>query len=199
MVLAADNRIETEEYSPRRFTLEEFYRMGKAGLFQDERVELVEGEIVCMSPIGPEHDAGVDLIAEAIRAAFVGAFRVRVQSTVQVARTSDLHPDIAVVVGRARDYSRAHPQTAVLVVEVAETSLQYDRRVKTALYARANVPEYWIVNLKERQLEVYLESEEIPDRPRGYGYRTSHVYKPGDIVSPLGAPSAIIKVEDLLP
>jgi Uma2 family endonuclease len=101
--------------------------------------------------------------------------------------------------GTPRDYRDAHPTTPVLVVEVAESSLAFDRQHKGGLYARAGVADYWIVNLVNRVLEVYREPAAIPSTPHGWQYRGAQTLAPAAIVSPLAVPSATIRVGDLLP
>ena len=106
---------------------------------------------------------------------------------------SEPEPDVAVVRGHQRDYIRAHPDTAVLVVEVSDSTLDYDRRRKGPAYARAEVPEYWVVNLVDHLVEVYRDP--MADR----GYQTVLTLRPGETIAPLGAPFASIAVDDLLP
>src|SRR5262249_23775846 len=105
----------------------------------------------------------------------------------------------AVVAGAPRDYRDAHPATAVLIVEVAETSLRYDRTQKASLYARSDIAEYWIVNLPDRQLEVYRDPQPDAAQPFGFGYASVRILGEQDRVSPLAAPGVAIAVADLLP
>src|SRR5262249_54763409 len=110
----------------------------------------------------------------------------------------EVYPDIAVVRGKARDYLAEHPTTAVLIVEVAESSLDYDRKTKTELYAQAGVTEYWILNLNERRLEGYREPVVIAQPPTA-GYRSLRVYLENEELALLEKPGVSIKVADLLP
>jgi len=158
----------------------------------NDRVELVEGEIVALSPERSRHASGVDLAAEALRSAFGAGFTIRVQHPVALADDSEPEPDIAVVRGSARDYVDAHPATAVLIVEVADTSLDYDRTRKAAMYAAAAIPEYWISNVVEGTLEVHRE-------PDGRRYRTVFSLDRVSSVVPVGAPGRSLAVADLLP
>lgn len=179
----------------RRWTRAEYDRLIALGLLgEDERVQLVEGEILEMSPQSAPHMAAIRLVEEALRAAFGPGFDVRVQGPLALGPDSEPEPDVAVVRGGPRDYRDHHPtgQDAVLVVEVADASLRFDRERKGKVYAAARVPEYWVVNLESRVLEVYRE----PEQGR---YTSCLVYGPGDAVAPLFSPRAHIAVADLLP
>lgn len=157
-----------------------------------DRVELVEGEIVEMSPEKSRHAAAVDLALEALRRAFSAGVTVRVQHPLALSDESEPEPDLAVVVGTPRDYLGGHPATALLVVEVSDTSLEYDRRRKALVYAGAGIGEYWIVNLVDLRLEVHRQ-------PSLSGYREHLVLGRNNTVSPLAAPGALVQVADLLP
>jgi len=178
---------------PRRWTREEYDRMVEAGIIgPEDRVELIEGEILTMSPQKSPHATGVQLAGDVLQEVFGQGFVVRRQLPLALAADSEPEPDVAVVEGAPRDYRDAHPSTAILIVEVAEASLVYDRTVKKHLYAAAGIPEYWIVNLPDRVLEVYRE-------PLGSDYRSRLVLRPDDAVSPRVRPEARILAADLLP
>lgn len=184
----------------RRFTRDEYYLMADAGVFApDERVELIEGEVISMAPQGPEHATIGDPLRDLLVAAFGEGYCVRAQRPLALGKASDPEPDVAVVRGSWRDYARAHPKTAVLVVEVSQSSLAFDRRVKSSLYAASDIPEYWVVDLGRDLLEVYREPMPDPVAPSGASYAHVVRYKRGAIVSPLGAPGAKLAVEHLLP
>jgi Uma2 family endonuclease len=157
-----------------------------------DRVELIDGEILTMSPEKSRHSAAVDLVADALRVAFAAGHSVRVQHPLALGQWSEPEPDVAVVVGTPRDYVDAHPASAVLVVEVADTSLLDDRGAKQRLYARAGIAEYWIVNLRDGELEVYR-------RPQGDAYAQTERLARESVVAPTAAPAARIAVADLLP
>lgn len=142
------------------FSIEEFYRMGRAGVFaDDQRVELIEGEVVPMSPIGEEHADCVDTIAELFHARLAGRVRIRVQGPLSVGRRSALQPDVAVLRrGRYRD-RHPEPDDVFLVVEVADTTLQRDR-LKLPIYAAGGLREVWIVDLHARAVHVHREPSE---------------------------------------
>ncbi|MDW8107392.1 MAG: Uma2 family endonuclease [Armatimonadota bacterium] len=168
-------------HTPRRyrFTPEQFHLLGKLGIFHDNtRYELIEGDIYQMPPIGPEHGNTVDLISHLfIRQEQPEQYFVRVQNALRLGGSEPL-PDIAIVRGKPGDYGQQHPTHALLIVEVADTSLEYDRTEKRRLYAKHGIPEYWIVNLQDRILEVYRE-------PVGEDYTVQLRYTLGETVAPL--------------
>jgi Uma2 family endonuclease len=178
----------------KRWSRHAYDEMIKAGIFgPDERIELVEGEIVEMSPQDPPHSVGVLVVEEALRRAFPVGFHVRAQLPLALDDDSEPEPDLAVVRGDIRDYVANHPATAVLIVEVAHSTLDYDRRRKARIYARAGIPEYWIVNLVDRVVEVYRE-------PQSDGtYAVVERFGDADTVSSLTKPDSLIDVNALLP
>ena len=184
----------------RRWTRQEYDRMIEAGvLTPEDRVELIDGEILAMTPQGSPHATGVSLVHEALRAAIGSHVYIRVQLPLALGSDSEPEPDVAVVAGSVRDYREAHPQSALLVVEVADTTLAYDRDRKGSLYARAGVPEYWIVNLVEARIERHRDPMVMPQARFGWHYKTVDHFGPGDSITPLSLPSRSIAVADLLP
>ena len=184
----------------RLWTREDYLKMAEAGVFAPgERVELIEGEIIKMTPQKGPHMTGVTLVSEELRRAFGKGYVVRVQGPIALGPLSEPEPDVTVVRGSPRDYRDSHPTTAVLVVEVSDTTLVLDRQQKAGLYARAGIPEYWILNLLEQVLEVYRGPAPIPDHPLGYGYRSSECLDASASVVPLAASATPIAVADLLP
>lgn len=184
----------------RLWTREEYLKMAEAGVFAPgERVELIEGEIIKMTPQKGPHMTGVTLVSEELRRAFGKGYVVRVQGPLALGPLSEPEPDVAVVRGSPRDYRDSHPTTAILVVEVSDTTLVLDRQQKAGLYARAGIPEYWILNLLERALEIYRNPAPSPDHPLGYGYRSSERLDASASVVPLAASATLIAVADLLP
>ncbi len=174
--------------------------MAEAGIFAPgERIELIEGEIVAMTPQGSRHATAVALVHEALRGVLGTGFYVRQQLPLSLSLDSEPEPDVAVVRGAARDYVQAHPTQALLVVEVADVTLAFDRGQKASLYARAGIPEYWIVNLVDRVLEVHRDPGPLADRPADHGYRSIRRISPPGSVAPLFSPAAHIRVADLLP
>ena len=174
--------------------------MVAAGVFAPgERVELVDGEVLAMPAQGSQHATAVQLIEEALRAAFGRGYAVRVQMPLALDPSSEPEPDVAVVPGSPRDYRDAHPASALLVVEVADTTLASDREQKGSLYARAGVAEYWLVNLLDRRVEVYRDPAPQPQARYGRAYRGVQSYEAGDRISPLAAPGSVVQVADILP
>ena len=188
----------TPPVESRRFTRAEYDRLVEQGFFdEDERIELLDGLLVCREPQGSRHAVAVDLAREALQRAFGRAYYVRGHSPVALDEVSEPEPDLAVVRGHAREYVAAHPSSPVLVVEVADSSLARDRRRKGPLCARAGIAEYWIVNLIDDVLEVYRE----PERSAAgrWKYRSVALFGPRATVSPLAAPRRRVRVADLLP
>ncbi|MBI3392732.1 MAG: Uma2 family endonuclease [Nitrospirae bacterium] len=188
----------TATVQTRRFSRKEYDRMVEAGIFgPGERLELVEGEIVRMTPQGSVHATGIQLAQETLGTLFRAGFLVRVQMPLALGSVSEPEPDIAVVPGSPRDFRQTHPAMAALIVEVSDSTLAFDRQTKGRLYAEAGIPEYWIVNLIDGKLEVYREPT-APAKGTAY-YREILTLGPSNIVSPLAAPGSSIRVADLLP
>ena len=140
----------------RRFTLAEYHRMGEAGILgEDDRVELIEGEIVQMSPVGDRHVAFVINLTNLLAVRLAGHALVSAQNPVTLADDTEPQPDLTVVRRRGFRERKPHPQDVLLVIEVADTSLAYDRTTKLRLYAEAGISEYWIVDCTAEVVEVY--------------------------------------------
>ena len=178
-----------------RYTVERYFTLVEEGVLEPEdRVELLEGVVVSMSPRNPRHDTVIALVAEALAVAVSQRAAIRVQSSVIIGRYSAPEPDVAVVSGKTRDYMTAHPSTALLIVEVADSTLPQDRLTKSRLYAAAGVPEYWIVNLRDGCVEVWRE----PDvAARSYASLTTA--RTGERIELVALPGASVAVADLLP
>lgn len=180
--------------SRRRFDVEQYHRMIQAGILaEDDRVELIDGEIVEMTPIGSRHAACVDALTYAFVSALGGAARVRIQNPVTLGDHSEPEPDVVVARPREDHYARSHPVAAevLLLIEVADRSLLFDRQAKLPLYARSGIREVWIVDLTADVLEVYRE----PDEGR-YAVRERFT---GGTVSPLAFPGLQLEVAEILP
>ena len=183
-----------------RWTRVEYDRLIDAGVFQPgEPIELLGGRLVVAEPQGDAHFTAIRLVEDALRATFGSGWEVRAQGPIALDAESEPEPDVAVVPGTARDYRAGHPTHAVLVVEVAESSLRRDREDKGSLYARAGITDYWIVNLVNRVLEVYREPAPDSSALFGWRYARREVFDSSARVSPLAAPGASILVGDLLP
>jgi len=193
-VAATDLSVKT-----RRWRRVEYDQLVELGIFTGERLELLDGLLVVREPQGGPHAAMVGQVGDVLRVAFGAEWHVRLQAPVALDDESEPEPDVAVVPGVFRDYVGGHPSTPVLVVEVAESSLRLDRRMKSGLYARARLREYWIVNLVDRVLEVYRDPQPTADAPYRAVYVSVDVLRPPATVTPLAAPHARIAVTDLLP
>lgn len=192
-MVATKTRAEVEPVSQRLWTCEEYERMGDVGLIgPEERTELIEGVIYRMAAQKSRGAVAIGLVQEALQRAFGAGVHTRIQLPMLLGERSEPEPDVAVVSGSPRDYLPRHPSMAFLVVEVSDTTLAFDRGIKSALYARAAIPEYWIVNVVRGQLEVHRD-------PGPDGYRLRMVLKRGDSVSPLARPHSSIPIADLLP
>lgn len=188
----------------RRLTAAEFWQMIDAGAVDGRRAELINGEVVPMSPSGGFHFAYADCAADALRAAFGPGFWVRVQGTLDLAALSSVvDPDVSVVTGtRAENMTRLgnnNPTTAVLIVESSYSTLGKDRVRKASLYAAAGVLDYWILDVAGRRLEVRRDPWPDPAAEFGHGYATLTVHAPGEAVAPLARPGAPVAVADLFP
>jgi Uma2 family endonuclease len=167
----------------------EYDRLVESGLLNDSRVELLLGALVDMSPQGPLHADVVRALAERLIRELPERFQTRVQSPLAVSDDSEPEPDIAVV--PAADYTSAHPTMALLVVEVADSSLHKDRGVKTALYATAGIPEFWLANLTERIFEVHA-------RPSAGRYTDVRRVDADGVLTSAILPALRIQVADIL-
>ena len=184
----------------RRWTRKEYDRLIEIGfLDEDEPVELVGGQLIVAEPKGTGHSVAIELAAEALRKAFGAGWTVRVQDPIAPDDESEPEPDVAVVAGSPREYLAAHPSRPALVLEVSDSSLAFDRRDKGSLYARAQILDYWIVNLVDRVLEVYRDPVLSADALYGWSYARVLRLGPEATISPVAAPAASISVTDLLP
>jgi Uma2 family endonuclease len=188
---AAQMAIEAPVKLPERlFTIEELERIVETGIFgEDERVELIEGRIVQMNPIGDDHIGGVNsLNVIFMRGAEV---IVSVQNPVRLAEGLMPQPDLAVLRPDTPLHRKPVPADVLLLVEVADSSLTYDRQVKAALYARANIPELWIVDINGERVEAYRD-------PSPVGYRTFRLYLRGEQLAPAFKPDLLVDVDAIL-
>jgi Uma2 family endonuclease len=177
----------------RRITVEEYEVMYEAGVFKpDERLELINGEILKVAPMNAPHMAHVARLSRIFIETLGRKATVFTQLPVVLSEDSEPEPDLSILRWRSDDYFSAKPsaQDVYAIIEVASTSLVYDRRVKLPLYARAGVPEVWIVKVQERELEVYRN-------PRGEAYSESRVLKPSDKIALLAFPDVEILLSEV--
>jgi hypothetical protein len=178
----------------RRFTVADYHRMAAAGILsEDDRVELIEGEIVAMSPIGSRHAACVMRLTELLSPQVVGRAHVNVQNPIRLGEHSEPQPDLALLRRRQDFYASSHPgpEDVLLIIEVADQSAAVDREVKVPLYARFGVPEVWLVDLVSERVEVYRE-------PGAGGYAQKLTLARGEVVSPKAFSELRLAVADVL-
>lgn len=190
--------------TPKRFiwTREKYeYATTLGVLGTDDHIELIKGELICKARQNSLCSTAQCLTGEVLHRLFDEGFDVRGQQPLTLDDESQPEPDVAVVRGVTRDFSSAHPtaQVAVLVVEISDTTLGYERFTKAAAYAESRVPEYWIVNLKDRLLEVHRQPAPISGHLFGHGSLEIQRLTETDTVIPLVAKNAVIAVADLLP
>lgn len=176
-----------------QWTRAEYDRIIATGGFDSEcRLELIDGEIIEMPPQRSRHATAIQLAEQALHAAFPRGFAVRAQLPLALDDLSEPEPDLAVVSGNPRDYRDAHPTAALLILEIAESSLDFDRGRKLRLYARSRIADYWVLDLMGETLEVYRQ-------PTGDCYSHAAVLKRDQRIAPLAAPAHAIAIADLLP
>lgn len=182
------------DLSLRRFTVAEYMRLAESGILaEEERVELIKGEIVETPPISIAHVSTKNRLVALLTRTFADRALVGINNPVQLDEFSLPQPDVVLLHLKENYYSDRHPgpDDVRLIVEVAEASIDYDRWVKAPLFGSAGIKELWIVNLQARQIEVYRE-------PRPDGYRTVTRYMPGEMLSSLAFADVVLKVEDIL-
>jgi len=188
----------TTAISPRLWTCDEFWELGEKGWFEGEKAILVDGVIYTMSPINHPHEVAVGLVADLMRTAFGPGHWVREEKSIHLGLRTDPQPDVAVVRGSPRSLTRK-PSTALLIVEVSDSTLGYDLGEKADLYASADIADYWVVDLVHRQLIIHRDPVADATRPRGFRYSTVTPVAADGTASPLAAPTATVLVADLLP
>jgi Uma2 family endonuclease len=186
-------------FTLRRWGRVEYDRLVSLGAFENDAIELIGGQLIVAEPKGSEHATAVGMAEDALRAALPSGWIVRDQVPVALDDESAPEPDIAIVRGSRADYRHAHPARPVLIIEVAESSLRFDRVTKGGLYARAGIEDYWIVNLVDRVLEVYRNPGADVTAVHGWRYLSIERFTPPSAVTPLGVPAASIPVTALLP
>ena len=176
-----------------RFTVDEFARMGEAGIFtEDDRVELIDGEIREMTPIGPPHAGTVNRLSELLVTRLAGRANVIVQNPIRLNRHTEPQPDLVVARRREDFYADRHPEPGdvLLVIEVADSSLRYDRAEKTPRYGRAGIPETWLVDVEARTVTAYTE-------PGPQGYAQQQVRRRGERMAAASIPDFGLAVDDV--
>jgi Uma2 family endonuclease len=178
----------------RRFTIHDYHRMGEAGIFhEDDRVELLDGEIVEMSPIGTRHTGGVNRLNALFTRRFGRRAVVSVQNPIVLDDYSEPQPDLTILAARSDYYSTAHPRPAdvLLAIEVSDSSVSYDRTIKLGLYARKHLRELWLIDIPGGAVDVYR-------RPSSSGYREHQRLTRGRRIAPLAFPRVHFRIADIL-
>ena len=180
---------------PARCSVDEFFGLVDRGLLHpDDRVELLEGVVVAMASENPWHASGVRLVSRALTLAVGDRAFVDRQHCVILGEASVPHPDVQVLPGRLSDYFTQHPKTAVLVVEVADSTLVQDRLTKAGIYAAAGIPEYWIVSRRD-DLVIVSTQPAVTERR----YAVARLFKRGESITLSALPDVTVAVDDLLP
>ncbi len=185
--------------TPRLWTRLEFQNLGDQGLFEGRRASLIRGVIYEEGPMNGPHVVSLRKVGRWLDRLFPVGHDVRTQVPLDLGADTEPHPDVALVTGSIDDYLVDHPTPAqtLLVVEVADTSLQYDLTTKAELYAEAGIAEYWVLDVENRTLAVLRAPAALP--PGGHAYQSTTTYQPTDSVAPLAAPHAPVLVSELLP
>jgi Uma2 family endonuclease len=193
-------RDEKDTRLPRKWTRDEYLQMSDWGWFEDCKVHLIGGEVIENATRYDCHVAGVSLTVDALRQQFGTGYWVRTHGSLDLDPHGVPDPDVAVVLGSPRGARPRHmPTTALLVVEISDSTLREDRTTMASLYAAGGITDYWIVNLVQRQLEVYRNRAADPSAQFGWSYADRTILDPGDFASPLAQPQARVAVDDLLP
>ena len=173
--------------------------MAQAGLLDGKRTILIHGEVLTMPMPEPPHDIALNLTAAFLGSVCPPGYHLRNQQSFDVGTENDPGPDLAIVPGSIRDYTASAPKQALVIVEVAASSLFEDTTTKAELYATAGVPDYWVIDLEHRQLIVFRDPQSLPAGLGATAYKTHLTLGPTDSISPLAVPQALIRVGDLLP
>jgi len=174
-----------------RLDVDEYYRLGEAGVFDDRRIELIDGDIIDMAPIGQGHESTVGGLNEVLVLACAGRAIVWPQNSLRLNRWNVPQPDFAVLRRRPDFYrtgERPGPADVLLLVEVADSSLKFDREVKLPLYASAGIPEFWIVDVKQSALHAHRN-------PAGDGYTETSTHHSGDMLALALAPEIVVRLD----
>ena len=183
----------------RRWTRMEYDRLVQLGIFEGERLELLDGLLAVREPQGTRHATAVRRVVAALRRALGDAWQIDSHLPIALDDDSEPEPDVAVVPGDPDSYRDAHPSRPLLIVEVADSSYRIDHTYKASLYARAGVPEYWLVDVIRETVEVHRRPERSPEAPHGWRYASIEALRPPSTIAPLLTPESAIAVAALLP
>jgi Uma2 family endonuclease len=184
----------------KRFSIEEYHRLGELGFFSpDDRVELIRGEIIKMAAKGRFHSVCNSLLLEELVILLARRARLRVQEPIVLSPDSEPEPDVVIARNRSDNYLSSHPEPAdiLLVIEVSDSTLKYDREIKLSLYAEAGISNYWIFNLVDHQLEMH--NEPYQKRQGDFNYRSQRVLLPNEAVIIPGFPDFSLDLSLVFP
>jgi len=184
----------------KRFSIEEYHRLTELGFFrEDDRIELIYGEIIQMAAKGTAHELCLTKLNRKLINLLGDRAMLRVQSPITLLSNSEPEPDFTLVKNRADDYLSSHPspEDVLLVIEIADSSLSYDQEVKLPLYAESGISNYWLFNLPESCLEVY--SEPYQNLPRGFGYSMKRIVLPNQAIALPGFPDLSLELAQVFP
>ena len=176
------------------WTVEEYHQIGETSIFgAEQRTELITGKIVLMTAKGTPHVISLQLVASSLQSQLNNAALVRTQDPIELDDFSEPEPDLAIVKGKILDYANRHPrpEDVSLVVEIADSTLKKDCEVKDKLYARSNIADYWVVDVKNRQVHIFRN-------PTPTGYTSHLILSEPETVSPLAFPSIVIPISSIL-
>lgn len=185
--------------APHRWSTAEYHQLAAGGFFGPQRVELIEGTVIDMAPMGRPHWISCQVAADMLRSVFGSGYFITTNLPAYLSEHSEPEPDVAVLPGAPRDYGAGRPTQPLLVLEVSETSLEYDRTTKCSLYARYAVPEYWIINLSKRVVEVHREPVVDASAAYGHRYAWTATFGADEVLIPLALPAGRVPVASLLP
>lgn len=184
---------------PRKFTVEEYAKMGESGIIPPgERVELIEGVVLPLSPQNRRHASRTARITTILVRAFGDTHEIRVQLPLTLGNYSEPEPDFSLVPLEVADAAKRHPGSADLVLEISDTSLSFDRNEKASLYAAAGIQDYWVLNLPHRRLEVRRAPASNSEAAFGWDYSSLTIYAEGQSLSPTFAPDVVLDVGTLM-
>ncbi|MBX9585366.1 MAG: Uma2 family endonuclease [Gemmataceae bacterium] len=186
-----------DEARPYRYTTPQYRQMHDLGFFDGVRHEFIGGEVIEMPSQSNEHYGTIEEVRDVMIALFGPNYWVRMQATLDLSPHSLPDPDIAVVAGPPARKAKTNPTTALLVIEVSDSRLWYDRSTKASLYAAAGIADYWIVNVPGRQIEIRRDPQPDATQEFGHGYATLTTLKQGATASPLALPGAAVPVDRL--
>jgi Uma2 family endonuclease len=197
--LSLDRGVLVESDRPVVFTRKEYYALDDAGFFRWQRVQLIGGVIVQESPMNPPHATSVRKVTRALEHIFTDGYDVRVQLPIDLGLISEPHPDVAVVIGSIDDFAVEHPKSAVLVVEVSDTTFAADTHEKASLYAAGGILDYWVIDLVRGQLLVFRDPRPSAADAFGHTFAGLTAHDRDGTVTPLAAASSPVRVSELLP